>query len=115
MTTALMLPSADTWGMHGNVGAGWWIVMLVGMGVVILVAFWLVRGFASGSGDHAMDTPMDVLQRRFAEGTISVEDYERRRGLLAESDAAALDQAVERDEPVVGAATAPPSGGGAER
>ena len=109
MTAALLLPTADTWGMHGNVGAGWWIVMVVGMGVVIFVAFWLVRGASQGGSDRTTDTALDVLQRRFAEGTISVEDYEQRRQLLVESDAAAPGQTVEHDERPVEAPMTPPS------
>lgn len=82
---------ADTWGMHGDdIGTGWWIVMMVFMmlfwGAVILGIVWLVRG-ASGGGWHwggeRKETPSEILERRFAEGAISVEDYQARREIIA--------------------------------
>lgn len=91
------LPVADAWGMHGDVGAGWWIVMIVGMavflGAVILAAVWLTRGALSGGRADATETPNDVLQRRFAQGVITAEDYEQRRKLLAEHGATEVDRA----------------------
>lgn len=40
-------PLADAWGMHGDLGAGWWVVLAVGMvllwAVVILDLVRLVR------------------------------------------------------------------------
>ena len=88
LTAALL---ADTWGMHGDdVGTGWWIVMMVFMvlfwAAVILGIVWLVRG-ASGGGWHwggeRKETPSEILERRFAEGAISVEDYRARREVIA--------------------------------
>lgn len=102
---AQAVPFADTWSMHGgDVGFGWWLVMTIGMvlfwgGVVALLVF-LLRGDGRGSRSQdaapAGPTPREVLDRRLAEGSIDVEEYERRRRLLqgfetsAESDDAAL-------------------------
>ena len=81
----------DTWGMHGDVGWGWMSVMMVGMvlfwGAVIFGIFWLIRG-TSGSGSAggaapvSRETPVEILERRFAEGAISAEDYRERRQVL---------------------------------
>ena len=82
---------ADTWGMHGDdVGTGWMIVMMAFMvlfwGAVILGIVWLVRG-ASGAGAHSgtarKETPSEILDRRFAEGAISAEEYHQRREVIA--------------------------------
>jgi putative membrane protein len=76
-----LLVIADGWDMH-DAGAEWWVPMMVGMllfwGLVIVGAVWLVREL-SGRGS---ERPLDVLQRRLAQGDISVEEYERRRQLL---------------------------------
>ena len=81
---------ADTWGMHGD-GGGWWIVMMIGMvlfwGAVLLGIAWMVRNVAWG-GAAPRDTvagresPVEILERRFAEGAITPEDYRARREVL---------------------------------
>lgn len=83
MTIAL----ATTWGW----GIGMVVCMLM-MGVMMFAM--MGRGRASGgsmrswpgrspeSGEEK-ETPLDVLERRFAEGEISVEDYRERRQILA--------------------------------
>jgi putative membrane protein len=82
-----LLLFADTWGMHdGDVGAGWMIVMMLGMvlfwGLVVLGAIWLLRELI-GRGRHgAAGDPLAILDRRLAEGQISVEEYEQRKKTL---------------------------------
>ena len=85
-----LLLFADTWGMHdGDVGTGWVIVMMLGMvlfwGLVVVGVVWLLReGF--GRGRHGLDAdPLEILDRRLAEGHISVEEYEQRRKTLSGS------------------------------
>ena len=81
---------ADGWGMHdGDVGFGWMIVMMLGMvlfwGAILALVVWLVRG--GGVADRS-ETPQDILRRRLAEGSITVEEYEQRRAALhAQPDA----------------------------
>ena len=86
MSVLAALPLADYWGMHdGDVGLGWGLVMTVGMltfwGLVIAGVVWLARSGWSSRDDRA-DSPMDILDRGLAQGTISPEEYERRRALL---------------------------------
>jgi len=78
--------------MHdGDIGAGWMIVMMLGMvlfwGLVIVGLIWLVRELAGrgGGGLKLRQDPLELLDRRFAEGTISPEDYRERREILAGS------------------------------
>ncbi len=87
MTALATTVLGDSWGWHhGDVGVGWWIVMMLGMvvfwGAIIALVAWLVRGGSAPRGE----TPQEVLRRRLADGSISVEEYEQRR--------AALDDAV---------------------
>lgn len=89
MAETLLL--ADSWGMHGDVGAGWWIVMMVPMvlfwGAIIFGVIWLARGATRGGpafGERleARESPVEILERRFAEGEISADDYRARREVL---------------------------------
>lgn len=90
MTIAQILPLADTWGMHGDdVGAGWMALMMIVMvlfwGAVIFGIVWLVRSTVAGrpsSSGAAPESALQILERRFAEGDISQEDYEARRLVL---------------------------------
>ena len=83
---ALLL--ADRFGDH--MGDGWWIVIMVGMlvvwGLIALAVVWAVRSLvAPGRVDSSGTTAIEVLDRRLADGWISVEEYEeRRRFLVAE-------------------------------
>lgn len=79
---------ADTWGMHDNdIGAGWWIVMMLGMilfwGLVIFGIVWLFREFGSSRRGGRADDPRAILDRRLAAGEITVREYEQRRKLLS--------------------------------
>ena len=75
---------ADTWGMHW--GAGWMALMMVGIvlfwGAIVFGIVWLIRGGSERREVRRAETPTEVLDRRFAEGTISVEDYRQRRDML---------------------------------
>ncbi|HET8652172.1 MAG TPA: SHOCT domain-containing protein [Gaiellaceae bacterium] len=96
MATVLALPAADTWGMHGDVGTGWMIgmsvMMVVFWGLIILGIVWVIRGVAGGTSTQR-DTPVresavEILERRFAEGAITPEDYRARREILARGEPA---------------------------
>ena len=93
MTTAQITLLADTWGMNGDVGTGWMVAMMIGMVlfwvVVILGIVWLVRdGIGREQRRHGEappareETPLAILDRSFAEGAVSVEDYRTRREIL---------------------------------
>jgi len=78
---------ADSFGMHdGDIGRGWWVVMMLGMIVfwaaVIFGVVWLLRSGMSRSSTAG--DPEETLARRLAEGAISVEEYEERRAALSD-------------------------------
>ena len=86
MHIAHPIPLVDTWGMHGDVGWGWMVLMMALMvlfwAAVIFGIVWLIRaGFDHRSAPRS-ESPTDILDRRFAEGAISPEDYRARRELL---------------------------------
>jgi putative membrane protein len=77
---------ADTWDTNGHMGGGWWIVMMLGM-VLFWAAFiigiaWLIRGSSHGWREGRRDTPLEILERRFAQGDISADEYHERRDVI---------------------------------
>ena len=93
MNIAQTIPLADSWGMHGNdVGAGWVIVMGTMMVLFIGAMMWMMmRGMGSDSSRRSYapwdrfvtrESPLEALDRRFAEGEISIEEYQARRDAL---------------------------------
>jgi putative membrane protein len=94
----LVAPLADTWGMHGDdIGTGWMVVMVVMMvlfwAAVILGIVWLARGSLGGWQEGRQETPggrretpTEILERRFAEGAIPVEEYQQRREIITSDD-----------------------------
>jgi putative membrane protein len=58
--------------------------MMVGMALfwiaMVALIVWAAGGLRSSSGRQ--ETPLDILERRFAEGAISADDYRRRRQAL---------------------------------
>jgi len=91
MNVAQIIPLADTWGMHGDVGWGWMALMMAVMvlfwGAVIFGIVWLIRGVTrSGPTPYetlvSKESPVEILERRFAEGAITPEDYRARREVL---------------------------------
>jgi putative membrane protein len=68
-------------------GPGWWIVfvplfwVLVIAGLVVLVRS---RGGGPPWAGRGRETAIEVLERRYAEGELSLEQYRERRGVLEE-------------------------------
>ena len=97
MNVAEIIPLADTWGMHGDVGWGWMALMMAVMvlfwGAVIFGIVWLVRSVSGGGPAPSGETPVsretavEILERRFAEGALTLEDYRARREVLVNDTA----------------------------
>ena len=91
MNMALTVPLADNWGMHG--GSGWWLLAAIPMMLFMGAMMWMMmRGMMGGGSSPdssarsdtsaSRETPLEILERRFAEGEISIEDYRARRETL---------------------------------
>jgi putative membrane protein len=107
VNAAQIVPLADGWGMHGS-GSGWWIIGAAVMMLCMGGMMWMMmRGMGGGSSPASSapperpaikESPVEILERRFAEGEISAEDYRARREMLvdvtAESNGAHKDQAL---------------------
>ena len=93
MTTLALtnLPLADTWNMHG--GWGWMMPMMLGMalfwGAIILGFVWLVRDGSTRQPEQQDETALTILDRRFAEGAFSPDEYHQRRNMLTGAGKAA--------------------------
>lgn len=71
---------------------GWWIVMMVGMllfwALVIVALVWVIRGGVEAFRPHSRDRggprldALEILERRLAEGDITVKEYRERRSEL---------------------------------
>lgn len=95
---AQTIPLADSWGMHGDdIGAGWFLVMVPLMVLFMGGMMWMmIRGMRGGSSPGSSapsetpgtrESPSDILERRFAEGEISIEEYRARREVLVNGSA----------------------------
>jgi putative membrane protein len=88
--TLITLPLADSdgWGMHG---AGWLLPMMIGMvlfwGAVIFGIVWLVRNASDRRPREDEQSALEILDRRFAEGAVSADEYHQRRAVLSGSPA----------------------------
>lgn len=74
------------WGMH-DTGAGWWIVMPLGMIAFWALVIWAIWRTVSDrpreQGPPAVpETPVEILDRRLAAGEITVGEYEELRETL---------------------------------
>lgn len=69
----------------------WWPLMMVGMMLfwvlVVGAVVWLVRDAIARTrgGGTATPSPLEILDRRFAEGSISVDEYTERRQALRDT------------------------------
>ena len=79
---------ADMWDTNGHMGGGWWIVMMIWMVLfwvaVVAGVVWLARGgFAERWRAEPRESPLEILDRRFAEGAMSADEYRERREVIA--------------------------------
>jgi putative membrane protein len=83
----------DGWDMGW--GTGWGIAMMVAMllflALVIVGAVWLIRYLireseGSRPEHRAQASAVEVLERRFAEGEIDIDEYRERRSVLERGD-----------------------------
>jgi uncharacterized membrane protein len=76
--------------------------MMIGMGlfwvVVIVGIIWLAHDGANLRRPPPEETALTILDRRFAEGDLSLDDYQRRREVLTGVAVERLDTAVPSDE-----------------
>lgn len=69
---------------HMSLHWGWWIFLVA----LLLVLVWVALAGASGSGESASpsrESSEEALRRRFAEGDIGEEEFQRRLDALRKS------------------------------
>jgi putative membrane protein len=81
LTVAELVPLAH-WG--GDRPGGWFVFPLLFWLAIIVGIVLLVRSRRGGAppGDRDRETGIEVLERRYAEGELSIEQYRERRAVL---------------------------------
>ena len=74
--------------MHGGAGGFWpgallWIFFAVGLVVAIRAIVLQRPGYPRG-GEGPQETPLEILQKRYARGDITREEFEQKRRDLSE-------------------------------
>jgi len=79
--------------------------MMIGMalfwGAIILGIVWLIRNGTEPQQRQPKETALTILDRRFAEGAVSPEEYRQRRDVLAGTTMTRSDRGV--SSPATGA------------
>lgn len=75
-----MVSCMDGIGMMGPMGLGMGVLWIL-LGLLVWGGYRLIR--ASETTGSSKDSPLDALQRRYAEGEISTEEYEERKETLS--------------------------------
>jgi uncharacterized membrane protein len=92
------LPLGDSSSMHGGWGWAWMGPMMLGMvlfwGAIIFGIVWLVRESVQRREPGPQETALTVLDRRFAEGALSPDDYHQRRSVLTGAGVPRTDQDI---------------------
>jgi putative membrane protein len=90
-----LLPVANGW--HHGWGGPWFLLFPLFWGLVILAIIWIVRGSPpwrrSRSTGPRVESGIEVLERRFAEGGLSADEYRERRAVLEERQSRGEDAA----------------------
>jgi putative membrane protein len=79
---------ADGW--HHGWGGPWFLLFPLFWGLVILGIVWIVRGSPPWRRGRSVgrsvgprtESGIEILERRFAEGEIDLEEYRKRRSIL---------------------------------
>ena len=74
--------------MMGNGDAGWWLVMVLFWGLLIVAVVWSVASLFPGRGtgrEAAPERPEEILDRRLVRGEIDPDTYDRLQAKLTAS------------------------------
>lgn len=75
-----MVPCIDGIGMMGPMGLGMGLLWILLLGLLGWGLYRLIR--ATDATNSSKESPLDSLQRRYAEGEISTEEYQERKEIL---------------------------------
>jgi putative membrane protein len=80
-TVAITLPIAE----HDYWGPGPWILLVPLIWIAVIATIvWLVRGRRGWGSYRGGPNALEILDRRFAEGDLSAQEYRDRRQVLAD-------------------------------
>jgi uncharacterized membrane protein len=82
-----LVPFGGTWHDWGHGGPEWWFVFVVLFWILVVGGILLVfrgsRRWTTHSVPAQRESALEVLERRFAEGQLTAEDYQTRRRILS--------------------------------
>jgi len=64
-------------GMMGYIGWGGMLIGLLGLALLLAVLFFVVKAVGRKPSSTSIESPLDVLKKRFASGEITQEEYEK--------------------------------------
>lgn len=82
----ILAQASERYWRDDHMNGDWWVMALVMAAfwaTVVVLIVWLVRGGGPrGAAVTRHETADEILRRRLADGSLSVEEYERRRTAL---------------------------------
>lgn len=72
----------DYWGGEGfGMGIGGWFMIIFWVGVIVAVVWLVSTMMRGGTGVSGLDAPsaLEILKRRYAQGEISKDEYEKKK------------------------------------
>lgn len=84
MLTSLLIFLLQVWPHHHTDGGVWWMHwfwIIVWIALIAIIIALIARSMSSTDG-RGRETARDILERRYAEGEISTEEYEERKKRL---------------------------------
>lgn len=58
-------------------GGFMWLIFLIALGVAVYLIFRTIK--LKGPGSSTVETPLDILKKRYAKGEINKEEYEQKK------------------------------------
>ena len=84
--TDLLAPIATLAGTWHDGGPGWWIVFVPLFWIALIATAVVLLRRARPWPEARQESALDVLDRRFAEGAVTEEEYRARRAVLTEKE-----------------------------
>ena len=83
-TNGIANPSYGSGGKMGYLGWGGMIMGIIVLILFIIILFFVFKSLSKNSIGSSIDTPLDILKKRYANGDLTQEEYERMIGHLKE-------------------------------
>jgi len=69
--------SAEGGGMMGYLGWGGMVMGIIVLSLFIIILFFVIKSLTRKPIESCLDAPLDILKKRYANGDLTQEEYER--------------------------------------